>query len=108
MESFKDWVSEVTGGASVREIGRATGYSPATVSRHIHAANVQFCIDVARAYAANPITGLLAASAITQEQLSEHSRQHTLAEYSDLELAQEIVSRIQKGQDGDHPHLTYP
>lgn len=106
MMKFKNWVASITGDASVREIGRNTGYSPATVSRHINAANVQFCIDLAQAYDTNPIPGLLAAKAITERQIDEHARSHDLSDYTDLELAQEIVNRLQ--DTADHQELTTP
>lgn len=106
MTEFKEWVSKVTSHASTREIGRRIDMNHVTVSRHINSASVQFCIDLANAYDTNPIPGLLAAGAITEHQIDEYSRSHDLSDYSDLELAQEIVNRLQ--DTADHQELTTP
>lgn len=106
MMKFKNWVASITGDASVREIGRNTGYSPATVSRHINAANVQFCVDLAQAYNTNPLPGLIAAGAITPQHIEEYARATHLDDYTDLELAQEIVARLEQAES--HDALTLP
>ncbi|MDO4928556.1 MAG: hypothetical protein Q3976_05765 [Corynebacterium sp.] len=106
MTEFKDWVAEVTGNASSREISRNLETTHVTVSRHINSANVQFAIDLAAAYGANPIPGLVAAGAIKQHHLDEFARQASLESYTDLELAQEIVNRLQQAEQ--HPYLDTP
>lgn len=106
MTEFKNWVSEVTSQASTREIGRRINMNHVTVSRHINSSSVQFCIDLANAYDVNPVPGLIAAEAITEQQISEYSRSLSIDQFTDLELAQEIVNRLQDAND--HEALTTP
>lgn len=106
MDAFKKWIEEVTESASSRAIARSLGINHVTVTRRINSRDVQLCIDIADAYNTNPIPGLLAAKAIHQHHIDEITATHSLTDYTDLELAQEIVNRLQAAED--HANLAEP
>lgn len=106
MQKFKQWVEEITHNASSREISRALDINHVTVTRHINNENVQFCIDLARAYNANPLRGLLACDAITKADIQEMAKTALLDDLDDLELAEEIVRRLQERQDSELANVT--
>ncbi|MGJ4126755.1 hypothetical protein [Corynebacterium macclintockiae] len=106
MDELQNWVAEATNGASWRSIAERLGTTHVTIQRRLRNDTASAVLELAREYNANPITGLLAASGITNQDLNGYSREVSIREFSDLELAQEIVRRLEEreqegGNGGD-------
>lgn len=87
--------------------------SEATIGRWIKgtvgAPEPRTAVELARAYGASPLAALMAAGYLTQDELdspAESPRLLQLTAFTDLELAQELVRRIEAG--GEHPDLEAP
>lgn len=114
-----DWPSYLSAlSTNQSEIARAAGVSTATVSRWSSRSARPLApqvIAVARAYDQSPVFALVAAGYLTQEEVEQEVRLTpgmSLAEFSELEIAQELVRRIEAGEatevsaaplDVDHP-----
>lgn len=86
------------------EIARATGVHSGTVSRWLAGASrpsATQVIAVARAYDRSPVLALVAADYLTRaevEQQVQLTPGMSLAEFSELDIAQELVRRIEAGE----------
>lgn len=94
--SVTEWVARVTGEDSWRTIAANLNTTHATIQRRLVDNTATTVCEIAAHYNANPIGGLLAAGLVTQNEIDEYSRVQTIENYSDLELAQAIVDRIQQ------------
>lgn len=106
MSALQRWIEEVTEGASWRAIAERLGTTHPTIQRRLKDSTATAVVDLAKAYGVNPIPGLVAAGAISQYHLDEFARQASLESYTDLELAQEIVNRLQDASE--RPYLDTP
>lgn len=102
MSEFQQWITGVTGGASWRTIADKLGTTHPTIQRRLKNDTASAVIELARAYGTNPIPGLLASGCITRSDMDEHFQEASLSSYTDLELAQEIVRRL---EEKDHDEL---
>lgn len=98
MRSLKEWIEEATGNASWRSIANRLGTTHATAKRRLQDNTASAVIELAEAYDANPIAGLIAAGLVNETHLANYQRRVSLEDYDDLELAQEIVNRIEQRQ----------
>ena len=103
--------------ANQSEIARVAGVSTATVSRWVSGDSrpkAEQVIGVARAYDVSPLLALVAAGYLEQAEVEgelEVPRALAIGEYTDLELAQEMLRRVDRGGsalleqpvDVDHP-----
>lgn len=86
------------------EIARAAGVATATVSRWTSRSTQPLApqvIAVARAYNQSPVVALVAAGYLTREEVEREvtlTPGMSLAEFSELEIAQELVRRIEAGE----------
>jgi len=96
------WLNTVTGGDSWRTIAEKLGTTHATIQRRLQDNTATAICDLAAAYGANPLGGLIAANIVTQIDIDTYARTVTIDDYTDLELAQAIVSRLENVQ---HPTL---
>lgn len=96
--SNQEWVTEVTGGASLRDIGERIGVHHVTVSRRITEGRAETCVAIARAYDADPIKGLVAWGVITSGEASSGDADLALRGATDLQIAEEMVRRIKAGE----------
>ena len=96
MTDFNHWVTKITGGASDRAIAAALGTTHPTVRRNINSNDPALAIAIAEHYGVNPVEGLVAAGAITDDQVTRYAKDNGFGvdDYTDLELAQLIVERI--------------
>ena len=94
MSKTRDWLAEVTNGASLRSIADRVGEYNVTFTRRIDAGDAPTITAVAREYGVNPIPGLIAAGIITETDLDAYVHEVGIDAYSDLKLAEEIVERI--------------
>ena len=98
MGQFTDWLETITGGASWRSIAEKLGTTHSTIQRRIKQDTATTVLEIAEAYGASRVEALLAAGALAAGDLDAYARSMGLNEYSDLELAQEMVRRIEKAQ----------
>lgn len=96
MQTFKQWVREATGGQSLRQMAEVLADSHPTIGRRINANDPTLVPEIAQAYGADPIDGLIACNFITTSDLENHWKRSNLRSYTDLELAEEIVRRLQE------------
>ncbi|MBC3178112.1 hypothetical protein [Corynebacterium lujinxingii] len=103
MTNFSDWIAKTTGGASARAIATAVGISHPTVRKNIDNADPAFALTVAEHYNANPVDALVAAGAITDDQVTRYAKDNGFGvdDYTDLELAQLIVDRLAAAENAD-------
>lgn len=96
MTAFSNWVAKTTGGASSRAIAAAVGLSHPTVLKQVNNNDPALALSIAEHYGANPVEGLVAAGAITNDQVTRYAKDNGFGvdDYTDLELAQLIVERI--------------
>ena len=101
MSNLQNWVTKVTNDASWRAIAERMETTHVTIQRRLRNDTASAVIDLAREYNANPIAGLLAGDCITGDDIQDYVRAVGLDEYSDLELAQEIVDRLEQQENGE-------
>lgn len=109
MTTFDQWIKDVTAGASTRDIAERIGdITHPTVARHIKENDVRLAINIAKHYGASKIEALLAASAITEQEIRDYAKANGIGieDYSDIEIAQIIVYRLEKAAEaGDDSEL---
>ena len=98
MSKLQEWVNEITGGASLRELGDKLHGNHVTIGRRIAAGDPQTAVDIARAYGANPLEPLVEIGFIRQDELYGFARGIALDEASELELAHAIVRKLEQAQ----------
>lgn len=103
--------------ANQSEIARVAGVSTATVSRWVSGDSrpkAEQVIGVARAYNVSPLLALVAAGYLEQAEVEgelDVPRALAIGEFTELELAQEMLRRVDRGEgavleqpvDVDHP-----
>lgn len=96
IERLRDYVEQVTGGASLRSIAAATGYEPSTLSRQFvrKSVPVETVIAIARAYHGDILLGLVVGGFITEDEAAGFTGRGSLAEATDLQIAQETLRRM--------------
>ena len=103
MQELNQWIENVTNHASWRMIGDRLGTTHSTIQRRLKQDTATAICELAVAYGANPVDGLLAANVISHEQLQKFSKRSSLSSFTDLELAQEIVNRLEAAQGTSLP-----
>lgn len=120
--TWDEYVRAVSEPDSGRAVAARIGQSESTISRWKNGTVVpepRQAVQFARAYERNPLEALIAAGYLTAEEAAspiEVPRALQLSEFSDLELAQEMVRRVEHDRDGhelltrevdpDHPALS--
>lgn len=109
MTTFDQWIKDVTAGASTRDIAERIGdITHPTVARHIKENDVRLALNIAKYYDASKIEALLAASAITEQEIRDYAKAKGIGieDYSDIEVAQIIVYRLEKAAEaGENSEL---
>lgn len=96
---INEWIAETTGSASWRTIAARLDTTHPTIQRRIKSDTASAVVEIATEYGANPVEGLLAAGCISITDVQAVTRQSTIDDFTDLELAQEIVNRIAERDD---------
>lgn len=94
MQTLTEWVKTITDNASWRAIADELGTTHSTIQRRLKTDTASAVIELANAYNANPIYGLLAGGCITNADLEEFHRQSDLEDFSDIEVSMDIVRRL--------------
>ncbi|WP_157513955.1 hypothetical protein [Nocardia concava] len=95
-EAFDAWKRAVTRGASTRAIAERLDTNGPRVKRHLEEADppvADTVIELARAYGANPVEGLIAAGLVTRSDVDHAATKDALAEVPMLQLLEEAVER---------------
>lgn len=95
---------ELTGAKSIRAIAATSGLDVSTTNRQLNGTSnlaIETVVAICRAYNLDFAETFVAVGIITQKEADALGRAHSLAEYTDLELAQEIVNRLESGEAGE-------
>ncbi|MCL0120658.1 hypothetical protein [Corynebacterium pygosceleis] len=101
MDKLTAWIDNITDGASLRQIAERLNTTHPTVNRRVGAADPKLAVELADAYGANRIDGLLAFGFIEQSDVSGYTRKLSLSEFSDIELAEDILRRLQSQEEAE-------
>lgn len=119
--NWTDYLRMISDDAAGAAIARKTGIPASTISRWLSGEfdpKPRQVVEVARAYGASPIQALIAADFLRAEDLDlpeSAPRQLQIRDFTELELAQEMVRRINEGEstsvlndplDSDHPAMS--
>ncbi len=98
MDKKNEWMLLTTNGASVNEISAKTGVSLSTIWRHKKdmSFTAEEVIAIARAYHANPLTGLVAFGYLTEQEagMPVDVEQSALEAASAKNLLEELTRRL--------------
>ena len=101
MENMKATLLRLTGAKSIRAIATQAGVEPSTMNRQANGTTsltVETLVSICRAYSIDFSDAFVSVGFITEEEAGELGRSHSLAEYTDLELAHEIVRRLEAAE----------
>ncbi|MGX9346596.1 helix-turn-helix domain-containing protein [Microbacterium sp. KNMS] len=101
MTNRKDYLLEVTGARSTRAIAATAGIDPSTLNRQLNGTTsltVETVVQICRAYSLDMSDVFVGVGFITAEEANHLGRMHSITEYTDLELAREIVRRLEAGE----------
>lgn len=118
--NWAEYLAIISEGATGSDIARQTGVPESTISRWLSSTSAprpNQVVRVARAYGLNPLTALVAAGYVDESDVdltAMSPRALQLREFTELELAREMVRRVELGGsdilesplDGDHPAMT--
>lgn len=97
-ENLSDYFLRATGARSVRAIAMKAGLEPSTLNRQLTGSNtlaVETVVTICRAFDLDFADAFVAAGYITEAEADRLGARVALSEFSDLELAREIVVRIE-------------
>lgn len=101
-ENFNEWFTETTHDDSWRTIAEKLHTTHPTIKRRLNNAEADAIIELAVAYGANPVEGLVAGGCIADVDVRSYARMYLTDDLTDLDLAQIIVERLeQRERDGD-------
>lgn len=97
-ENLSDYFQRATGARSVRAIALAAGLEPSTLNRQLTGSTslaVETVVTICRAFNLDLADAFVAAGYITEDEANRLGARVALSAFSDLELAREIVVRIE-------------
>lgn len=106
MHTWAQYIRQLRGQDTNAEMAAKIGTSPSAITRWLDGSaepRLTQIVTVARAYGENPLGALVALGHITQDEASQFAglpRGMQIQEFSDIELAQEIVRRIEANGQG--------
>ncbi|ATL69187.1 hypothetical protein [Nocardia terpenica] len=98
-----EWRKAVAGDDSDRQVAARMGIPNSRVSRQFGSTGVltmDFIVDFARAYSANPVDGLVAAGFIARDEALRAAASSSLRAATSLQLLNELVRREKEASDG--------
>lgn len=110
--TWSEFVSALMEGSNNAQFAASVGVSEATVGRWLRESvspRAERVIDLCRSRNVSPLQGLIAAGYLTEDDLENSDlvpRLFDLATFTDLEIAQELVRRLEDGDE--HPVLDDP
>lgn len=100
-ENLTTWVEEITGDDSWRTIAEKLHTTHTTIKRRLANHEADAIIELATAYHQNPVAGLVAAGSISSFDVRTYARTYTFEDFTDLEIAQIIVDRLETREQED-------
>ncbi|MGW4242037.1 hypothetical protein [Nocardia sp. NPDC004722] len=101
-QAFDAWKRTITRGASTRAIAEQLDSNGPRIKRHLEEADPPIAdtvIELARAYGANPVEGLIAAGLLTRSDVDHAATKDSLTEVPMLQLLEEAVARERRAID---------
>ncbi|MEV6769893.1 hypothetical protein AB0N05_14830 [Nocardia sp. NPDC051030] len=100
-EQLKRWIEDLTGGDSTRSIAAVTGIPQATLARHLAMPTppVETLIEIARAYAANPVEVQVVAGIITEAEAQRAGSGSAIRHATTRQLLTELLRRDKENED---------
>lgn len=95
MQELSQWVAQTIGSDSWRAVAEKLHTTHSTIQRRLKNHEADAVVEIARAYEANPIPGLIAAGTITRADAMAFAGKYTADDLTDVELAQIIVERLE-------------
>lgn len=95
-QSLSQWVAEITGSDSWRTVAEKLSTTHSTIKRRLGNRESDAIIELAAAYGANPISGLIAAGSISRADVMAYAGDLTVEQLSDVELARIMVKRLEE------------
>ncbi|WP_405497331.1 hypothetical protein [Nocardia sp. NBC_00511] len=105
-QAFDAWKRTVTRGASTRAIAERLDSNGPRVKRHLEESDppvADTVIELARAYGANPVEGLIAAGLLTRSDVDRAATKDALAEVPMLQLLEEAAERERRAVERRTP-----
>lgn len=93
-ERVSTWIADVTGGESMRGIARKVGVTQPTIKRRLELELPLAIFQIAEAYGANPVIGLIEAGLITGQDLRQAVPLATINATSTPALLAELARRL--------------
>ena len=109
MTTTQDYFLAATNERSVRAIALFSGLEPSRVNRQLTGTNaltIETVVTICRAYKLDLADAFVAAGFITPDEAAKLASRAALADFTDLQIAREIVRRLEAGEAGDD--LTNP
>lgn len=101
-DTTTDHFLRATGARSVRAIAQTAGIEPSTLSRQLNGTlTAETVVAICRAYDLDYADTFVAVGFITDEEANRLGARVGLSAFTDLELAREIVRRIEEGTAGE-------
>lgn len=93
-QTLAQWVNETTGSDSWRTVAEKLHTTHSTIQRRLKNGEADAIVELAMAYNANPIPGLIAAGTITKADVLAYAGTYSVEDLSDVEIAQIMVERL--------------
>lgn len=92
---YESWFKELTGGASLREAGLASGISKSTLSRNLDSNHMapETVIALCRAYGRSPVQGLIETGYVNDYEVEGPDVAIALSKATNQQLLDEIMKR---------------
>lgn len=103
METAAKFFLDLTGAKSIRAIASQAGLDASTTNRQLNGTNtlaVETVVAICRAYRLDFVEAFVAVGFLTEEEAKSLGGKQSLANFTDLELANEIVRRVENGEAG--------
>lgn len=105
-ENLNEWVEATTGEDSWRTIAEKLHTTHSTIKRRLNNHEADAIIELASAYHVNPVAGLVAGGCITSMDVRTYARAYTFEDFSDVEVAQIIVDRLEAREEEREANTT--
>ncbi|MEV6066577.1 hypothetical protein AB0L82_08525 [Nocardia sp. NPDC052001] len=105
-QAFDAWKRTITRGASTRAIAERLDSNGPRIKRHLEESDppvADTVIELARAYDANPVEGLIAAGLLSRSDVDHAATRDALSAVPMLQLLEEAVARERRAVDRRAP-----
>ncbi|ESU57468.1 hypothetical protein [Corynebacterium ulcerans] len=89
------WIVQTTSNDSWRAVAKKLHTTHSTIQRRLKNHEADAVVEIARAYEANPIPGLIAAGIITRDDVITFAGKCAADDLTDAEIARIIVERLE-------------